>query len=150
VEGAFKESPATGGRPQTLAKEYDTRGHPFAPTEFLRQPSTLETLKPQGHCVLRYRLPRRRMPMVGHAHRRLSTTACPQMSRMNVDHRPAIHSPHRYQPRATGFRRPRHLFRRSQPDEPPRDWPCGSIYRWISAEEILKIWSQHINKNRVR
>jgi len=47
------------------------------------------------------------MPTVVHARRRVTTAACPQMSRMNVGHRPAIHSPHRHPSRTAGFRRPR-------------------------------------------
>jgi len=36
------------------------------------------------------------MPTAVHALRRLPAAACPQMSRMNVGHRPAVHSPHRH------------------------------------------------------
>ena len=90
-----------------LARGRDSRGHPFAPAEFPRPPSTAGTLRPLGPCALRYRGPRRRMPTAIHARRRLLAAACPQMSRMNVGHRPAIHIPHRHPSRAAGFRGPR-------------------------------------------
>lgn len=50
------------------------------------------------------------MPTAVHARRRVTAAACPQMSRMNVGHRPAIHSPHRHPSRTAGFRRPRRPF----------------------------------------
>ena len=50
------------------------------------------------------------MPTAIHARRRVTAAACPQMSRMNVGHRPAIHSPHRHPSRTAGFRRPRRPF----------------------------------------
>jgi len=54
------------------------------------------------------------MPTAIHARRRLLVAACPRMYRVNVGHRPVIHSPHLYPSRTAGFRRPR------------RPWGCAA------------------------
>lgn len=90
-----------------LAKGRDSRGHPFAPTEFPRPPSTAGTLGPWGLRAPGYGRPRRRMPTDIHARRRLLAAAGPRMSRANVGHRPAVRSPHRHPSRTAGFGRPR-------------------------------------------
>ena len=59
------------------------------------------------------------MPTAIHARGRLLAAACPQMSRMNVGHRPAIHSPHRHPPRTAGFGRPRRPLGAARPFDPP-------------------------------
>jgi hypothetical protein len=47
VEGApVKVARPQADTPQRLAKRRDSRGHPFAPTEFPRLPSTAEALEP--------------------------------------------------------------------------------------------------------
>lgn len=73
------------------------------------------------------------MPTAIHARRRLLAAAGPQMSRMNVGHRPAIHSPHGYPPRTTGFGRPRRPLRAARPIDPPQTRPRRPTCRRVTA-----------------